>query len=89
MIQNPIIRKKKVCITALDYRIMRGCKPGVLMPPPVRGARSCSAHASPWGVGSGRCFCIASQMRGFTAVPECGVDFVFVRCRWLLKYINY
>jgi len=38
VIQNPILRKK-IRIPALDCRTMRGCKLGVLMPPPARGAR--------------------------------------------------
>jgi len=29
----------------------------------------------------------ASQMHGFPAVPGCGMEVVFVRCRRLLKYI--
>ncbi|NOR48579.1 MAG: hypothetical protein GQ533_11145 [Methanosarcinaceae archaeon] len=28
-------------------------------------------------------------MNGYPAVPECGMEVVFVRCRWLLKYIIY
>ena len=28
-------------------------------------------------------------MNGYPAVPECGMEVVFVRCRRLLKYIVY
>ena len=28
-------------------------------------------------------------MNGYLAVPECGMEVVFVRCRRLLKYIIY
>ena len=28
-------------------------------------------------------------MNGYPAVPECGMEVVFVRCRQLLKYIIY
>ena len=28
-------------------------------------------------------------MNGYPAVPECGMEVVFVRCRRLLKYIIY
>jgi len=43
----------------------------------------------PCGVGAGRRFYGASWMHGYPAVPECGMEVVFVRCQRLLKYIIY
>jgi len=45
----------------------------------------CSAR--PCGVGAGMRFCGALWMNGYPAVPECGMEVVFVRCQRLLKYI--
>jgi len=53
------------------------------------GAPSRSAHTCPCGVGAGRRFSGAMWMNGYPAVPECGMDVVFVRCRQLLEYIIY
>ena len=57
------------------------------LPPPPLPSRSASAR--PCGVGAGRRFCGALWMNGYPAVPECGMEVVFVRCRQLLKYIIY
>ena len=62
------------------------------MPPPATdcpGCPSCFAPARLFGVGTDRRFCIASHMRGVTAVLGCKVDVLLVSCQWLLKYINY
>ena len=53
------------------------------------GAPPRSASARYCGVGAGRRFCGALWMHGYSAVPECGMEVVFVRCRRLLKYIIY
>jgi len=39
--------------------------------------------------GAGWRFYGALWMNGYPAVPECGMEVVFVRCRRLLKYIIY
>jgi hypothetical protein len=52
------------------------------VPVPISSARYC-------GVGGGRRFCGTLLMNGYPVVPECGMEVVFVRCRWLLKYIIY
>ncbi|KAF5423116.1 MAG: hypothetical protein C5S44_03775 [Candidatus Methanocomedens sp.] len=68
---------------------MHGCKRGVLVPPPARGARPALLPARPCCVVAGRRFRGASQMQGFPTVPGCGVDVVLVSCQLLLKYISY
>ena len=65
----------------------------VLPPPPLAftlpGGPSRSAPPALVVWGAGRRFYGATWMHEYPAVPECGMEVVFVRCRWLLKYINY
>ena len=64
----------------------------VLLPPPLPslclGGRPDLLRPHLW-CGSWQALFGASRMHEYPAVPECGMEVVFVRCRRLLKYIIY
>ena len=59
-----------------------------LSPSLCQGARPDLLHLPLW-CGGWQALFGASLMHGYPVVPECGMEVVFVRCQWLLKYIIY
>jgi hypothetical protein len=61
-------------------------------PPLAFTLPGCPSRSAPSALvvwGASRRFCEALWLPGYLAVPECGMEVVFVRCRQLLKYIIY